>query len=331
MVHDVTSFWTDIKKYEEVLTKDPASYNFVPLAELYRKVGLPDEAIQVAKKGCEIHPDYVGGFMALGRAYFEKGMKDESRAALEKVISFTPDNFLARRLLSQIYVEKGETAAAEETLRFILSHNPADHESRVLLDSLNVPLGPKAHIPSDVPGGLAEGESRTFAAKTYELLPDDEEIIEDAELVEELEEFVDEEAGEADFIFTSPGDALSEPEESAPVEEGDPLVTVTLAELYASQGFLKRALTIYRELLESDPDNEEWKSRLYELKMAIDEDTAIARNIALGDTAEETETTQAPGLPELPGSDETKTLPPASGDAVLATLEKWLDTIRRRR
>ena len=35
-------------------------------------------------------------------------------------------------------------------------------------------------MPSDVPGGLGEGKSRTPDDETYELLPDDEEIIEDA-------------------------------------------------------------------------------------------------------------------------------------------------------
>jgi tetratricopeptide (TPR) repeat protein len=136
MENDVTPLWADIKKYEEALLNDPASYCFVPLADIYRRIGLLDDAINVAKKGCDLHTDYVGGYMALGRAYFEKGMKLESKAALEKVIASTPDNFMARRLLSQIYVEYGEIAAASETLRFILSYNPADNESQVLLNSL---------------------------------------------------------------------------------------------------------------------------------------------------------------------------------------------------
>jgi hypothetical protein len=63
--------------------------------------------------------------------------------------------------------------------------------------------------------------------------------------------------------------------------ETDPLNTVTLAELYVSQGFLKRALTIYRELLLVDPDNTELKSRLVELKHEIDLDEVSARKHSL--------------------------------------------------
>src|SRR5512146_1447483 len=99
-----SSFWSDIKKYEDTLAKDPQSYCFAPLSELYRKLGLLDDALNVAKRGCELHPDYVGGFMALGRAYYEKGMKAESRAALESVVRGTPENLLAQRILSQLYI-----------------------------------------------------------------------------------------------------------------------------------------------------------------------------------------------------------------------------------
>src|SRR5512136_1929568 len=100
MEQESPSFWADIKKYEETLKKDPKSYCFAPLSELYRKLGMVDDAITVAKRGCELHPDYVGGYMALGRGYFEKGMNAEARAALEKVVRVTPDNLLAQRILS---------------------------------------------------------------------------------------------------------------------------------------------------------------------------------------------------------------------------------------
>jgi len=347
MEQDITSFWAQIKKYEDALASDPTSYNFVPLAELYRKMELHDDAILVAKKGCEVHPDYVGGFMALGRAYFDKGLKDESRTALEKVIGLTPDNFLARRLLGQIYAESGETAAAEDSLRFILAQNPEDQESRALLESLR-----SAGSSKGVAGleGEPSGEPRTEEYDAtdelfFEFSPVDDDIIEDAELVEDLTDEIlpeeDEVRGASPIL--SVGESLPPVLTTAEVggdekqvDENDPLITVTMAELYASQGFLKRALTIYRGLLESDPENAEWNNRLYELKMAIDEDTEIARhNVTEGAVAvKEPET---PGFhPEIGESlSVTQVEEPAisvvSEKTSLETLEKWLDTIRRRR
>jgi tetratricopeptide (TPR) repeat protein len=329
MEHDVTPFWADIKKYEEALVNDPASYCFVTLADLYRRIGLLDDAIHVAKKGCDIHPDYVGGYMALGRAYFEKGMKPESKAALEKVIASTPDNLLARRLLSQIYVEFGEIAAAAETLRFILSYNPADHESQVLLNSLRTSSTPDHHQESLPTAGTAGREYQAFDSRQFEFFPEDDEVIEDAELLEEVADQVTPE--EEEFIFTPPDEAFAETGNTIFIEEHDPLRTATMAELYVSQGFLKRALTIYRELLETEPNNAEWKNRLYELKMAIDEDTAKARQVVTTESAAETGISQVSEQPDsgLP-NDETSS-PANANDRALMTLEKWLETIRRGR
>ncbi|RII27205.1 MAG: hypothetical protein CXR31_08110 [Geobacter sp.] len=105
----------------------------------------------------------------------------------------------------------------------------------------------------------------------------------------------------------------------------DPLSTATLAELYVSQGFLRRALTIYRELIETEPDNEELKARMFEIKEAIDRDQQSARDHALE------------GLPSydasVPAASNASGAPVetcGTGD-VLRTLEHWLENIGRRR
>ncbi len=103
-----------------------------------------------------------------------------------------------------------------------------------------------------------------------------------------------------------------------------------MAELYASQGFLKRALTIYRELLENDPDNAEWNNRLYELKTAIDEDMVMARKVVSADSDAGADIVRDSDQP-LPSLHVEESSPIATDDRVLVELGKWLDTIRRRR
>ncbi len=326
MERDSTSVLADIKKYEDTLARDPGSYCFAPLAELYRKQGLLDEAIVAARRGCELHPDYVGGHLALGRAYYEKGQKDESRAALEKVVALTPDNLLALRLLSHLYAEQGDTAAAERVLRSILSQSPEDMESQALLDSLKdslpAPPQPDMGIAGEDGGGDA-GMDVLDSLTEFEL------ELEDAEIIEELTD--DDLLDDDDEFVMSPARSAAVAEEAVVVNEKSPISTVTLAELYISQGFSKRALTIYRELLENDPENADLKKRLYELKKAIDEDTASARSSLLacvdtmpkeaGTAVAEGGFTAEPAEPASPGGE----------DRVLETLEKWLETIRRRR
>ncbi|SNB46184.1 lipopolysaccharide assembly protein LapB [Geobacter sp. DSM 9736] len=102
MGNDTAALMAASKKYEDILARDPESYCFAPLSDVYRKLGLLDEALEVALKGCELHPDYIGGYMALGRACFEKGLYTESRQALRKVVEVMPENLLARRLLSEL-------------------------------------------------------------------------------------------------------------------------------------------------------------------------------------------------------------------------------------
>jgi tetratricopeptide (TPR) repeat protein len=136
MDRESVSYWADIKKYEDILANDPGSYCFTLLSELYRKLGLLDDAITVANRGIGMHPEYAGGYMAAGRAYFEKGMKAESREVLERVVRVTPDNLLAQKLLCQIYLEQGNTECAISTLKVIELLNPGDVESALMLDAL---------------------------------------------------------------------------------------------------------------------------------------------------------------------------------------------------
>jgi len=315
MEQDVASLGPDIKKYQETLAQDPGSYCFAPLAELYRKMGLVDEAIKTAKTGCELHPDYVGGLMALGRACFEKGMKEESRTALEKVVAITPDNLLALKLLSRVYIDRNDIPAAGNALRHVLSQDPGDTESQALLYSLSL----------SVEGGPATGEE-------WREMGDDEFDLEEADIIEDLtEEVTGDDLLDEEELSSEPQTGSAGEEEDVVGQTTTLISTATMAELYASQGFLKRALTIYREMLESEPNNAAWKKRLYELKKAIDEDTAMARGeLQCVDEAmpEKTETT-ADDRSYI--TEAAMPAPAADGDSVVETLEKWLDTIRRRR
>jgi tetratricopeptide (TPR) repeat protein len=305
MEQEGPSFWAEIKKYEDTLERDPNSYCFAPLSELYRKLGMVDDAIVVARRGCDIHPEYVGGYLALGRAYLEKGMNAESRESLEKVVRVTPDNLLAQRILSKIYIDAGEVAAAEQSLKIILSHNPDDSESQMLLQSLirtsgamSQPLPEPETEKTDIPSPeiAIPGIELSQWDESEDLIELEEwDIVEDIteenppEFIEENREvggFASPQEMEEETEVLSGGDAL---------EEKDPLTTVTLAELFVSQGFPKRALTIFRELLETDPENLELKNRILALKQEIDEDDVCAREHSLDADSSDLDTFESEG------------------------------------
>jgi tetratricopeptide (TPR) repeat protein len=289
MEQEGPSFWVDIKKYEDTLEKDPNSYCFAPLSELYRKIGMIDDAITIAKRGSELHPEYVGGYMALGRGYLEKGLTTEAREALEKVVRVTPENLLAQRLLSKIYLDAGETLSAEGALKAILSQSPEDSESRMLLDSLIRTRSSSEISSRETTNNDFEetNEPITISEAEFTSWEEPEEIIdlEGCEIVEEGEFFDEFSYGSGDKHDTE-FDLDHEADSVAPIaqelqEVKDPLTTVTLAELYLAQGYPKRALNIYRELAEADPENMDLKNRILELKKEIDKDEETAREAVM--------------------------------------------------
>lgn len=93
---------------------------------------------------------------------------------------------------------------------------------------------------------------------------------------------------------------VGEPKPEVPEAESQG-PTSTLAEIYVQQGFLEKAIDIYKELVAAQPDNEEYKSRMDELlEKAYPEDApAIAEPIEVEAAAEKTEEKLAPVVTEV--------------------------------
>ncbi len=126
----------EIEKLRIRVEKDPNSRLFLPLAEEYRKSGMPDEAISVILRGLEHQPGYTSARVALGRIYMEKGMLDEARKEFEAVVSAIPDNLFAHRKLADIYREKGEIRKAAAEYRTVIRLNPLDEEAKICLSEI---------------------------------------------------------------------------------------------------------------------------------------------------------------------------------------------------
>lgn len=100
----------------------------------------------------------------------------------------------------------------------------------------------------------------------------------------------------------------------------DPLKTATLAELYVSQGFVDKALEIYRDILAASPDNTTIAARIAELESPA------------ASVADETPVVAPLAMESVPGG--AAAAVPASSTADSATvtvLEGWLENIRRLR
>lgn len=123
-----------LKKYQE----NPTSRVFAPLAEAYRKAGLLDDALEIAREGVRMHPSFIGGRVALARALFDKKQYQEVIQALEKHIHDAPDNLIAQRLLGDSNLLLGRVAEALGNYKLLLYYSPQDTEVGNLVRELEM-------------------------------------------------------------------------------------------------------------------------------------------------------------------------------------------------
>lgn len=222
------SFLTDIKNLEKQFAKSPDSLCFARLSEAYLKAGLVDDAVRVALQGAMKHPRYLSGQKALSLACYAKGLNDEAMAALKVVTEALPEDIQSQKLLARLLSEAGDREAACSAFRTALEFAPDDVECRTGLESLERSAGRKAPV--------------------FETDEDDEEIIEDLEILDEADILEEDQPG-SEFQHNT---AAIEPD-SLQGTQHDPLSTGTLAELYVTQGFIYKALEIYRAILVDNP------------------------------------------------------------------------------
>jgi len=310
MIPDTASAWAGIRRFEEILKRDPLAYSFAPLADLYLSLGLLEDALQAARKGCAIYPDFAAGQMVLARAAVESSLKDEAKKALEAVVRITPENLEAQRLLADIYAADGEQAAALRCLGIVSSletvlpepvmpvpaaceesavEELADDDILELTDDLiededfgEDAVSPFAAAPERPSLGAAQHRAEPFLLETAPPLCQQEETAPSPQSVEA-------EAAEAAAV---PAAAVA---------------SATIAELYVTQGFPEKGAEVYRELLQGEPDNQLWSARLAELSAP-----------ATGAAGEE--------MPPLTADAAARTDAP---EGVLETLCGWLANIGR--
>jgi tetratricopeptide (TPR) repeat protein len=284
-MQDSASFWTAIKTLEEQLSKAPDSFCFARLSSVYLKAGLIDDALHVAREGIAKHPDYLAGQRALSTACHAKGLNDEALAALQRIVVAIPEDIPSQKLLGRLLVEAGDQDSALQVFRIALEFAPEDVECRLQLESL------ERSAEAAECASISEDGDEENGYDEYD--ENDEEIIEDLEILEEFDE------------------EFSETEPLVPDTAHDPLLTATLAELYVKQGYINKALEIYRAILNDNPMDQAIKERVAELEAALTESLEIP-----DDTVEFESSTLAVPLQGI-------------ADNARATLDGWLENIRR--
>src|SRR5450631_1460994 len=344
-----SSSWSEIKSLDERLARDPASFCFARLSETYLKIGLVADALHTARQGVAKHPGYLAGRRALAMACNANGLHEESRSILEQVTAAMPEDTVAQKLLASLYVEAGDKSSAIRAYTTLLDFSPDDVQNKAQLEELQ----------------------QVDSGEPLQVITLSEPVVYDEKIDEEAEEDIYE-LSEADIVHdeekaseTDVEPAAAPAAEVTSQEHHDPLSTLTLAELYEQQGFVAKALDIYRTILADDPANVQLQTKIATLESQVLTAQQITEQPAATDHDDEQESFDAaasedvsaplkslfiaPPVPEdttifeaepvasaafegMPAPVEAQVFSPLAhnqADNVVGTLDSWLENIRR--
>jgi len=133
---DEKSLLKEIEAHRKALKKDPASKEFLPLAEALRKLKKYDEAIEVCKSGIEKNPKYITGFIALVKILIDAGKIENALEEAERGLKISPDNTTLLRLKGEIEIKLGKKESALKTLERCYELSPDEPGLESLIKNL---------------------------------------------------------------------------------------------------------------------------------------------------------------------------------------------------
>jgi tetratricopeptide (TPR) repeat protein len=151
-----------IASYLQIVKQDPHSTAFVPLAEAYRQLGLLDDALETARMGTDMLPNFSPGFTTLGRVLAQMGRTDEAMSAFKKALDIDRQSQSALVGLARLYLVRSERAQARSVLNQAMHFHPDDQLIRDMLAAIDMP-SPWRH-PSTSPTPAAKPAITPIAA-----------------------------------------------------------------------------------------------------------------------------------------------------------------------
>ncbi len=268
------------------MARDPRTHTFARLADLHRKSGRLERALEVVEEGLAHHPHYLNARLVRARVLRELGRTDEAAAAFRLVLEIDEDNLVALEALESLgQAERLHIALPSEGVETVstagrwLARLEADWRSR---PGPAPALGAAPDPGTEEPG--ATGEETVLVGASPNAPPEEAPASDvgsrEAGATDDQDTphagsnnsgSGDAGSGDAGSGDAGPGDAApgdpaasdspgNEPaRESAPSEAEEPpaaeVPTATLASLYLSQGLYDEAIGVFEKLLARDPYN----------------------------------------------------------------------------
>lgn len=117
---------------KSVMLERPDSLLFARLADVYRKEGDIDQAIELCINGLNTYPYYNTGRILLGRCYLEQQKTAEAIQAFTMVCAADRRNQVAIKMLADIFARQGMDRKAGDLYALLLSMDPEQPSLRQL-------------------------------------------------------------------------------------------------------------------------------------------------------------------------------------------------------
>jgi tetratricopeptide (TPR) repeat protein len=140
---------------ERIVSQDPSSPLYLPVAERMREQGRVEEAIRLCEERRGRPGEGVGDHVVLGRCYLAAGRLSEARAQFEAAVALDRENVVALKALAGILSHEGLHGAAADFYRAVCRIDPGDLESQSALHQITSGEFPEVRPPDLV---VAQGD-----------------------------------------------------------------------------------------------------------------------------------------------------------------------------
>jgi tetratricopeptide (TPR) repeat protein len=275
MFNEDTYTRQEIKRLTKLVKKRPLL--FARLGECHFRLGDPDRAEPILKRGVEAYPDYASGLLILGEVYLYKGFLRDAEECVNRGLEKNPQHLGLLQLMLRLQKSMEDQAQVQRLKTLIKTLDPLhvaedlDEEGAQAFKEEGdpeVPPPPKPLPPSIWKQKAAarkqrESEQQQASVEAADNSPEAAPVS-PSDLTEVLDEIAisapDSSGSEAEFTEVEP-----EPEPPQPKKI---IATKTLGELYARQNKFDEAIEIYETLAADHPDNVAYRRRLDDLKAA---------------------------------------------------------------
>jgi tetratricopeptide (TPR) repeat protein len=242
-------------------------------------------------------------FVSLAESYRQMGLLDEARDVATRGVQTLPSFSPGYAILGRIHFQLGNVDAAVAAFERALLIDPENLMSLKGLARVRMLQGRAA-------------EALKLVRRAVDIKPDDT-------VAQKMLSALGAQPPTPEVSSTArPAPAIAH-------SHADPISTPTIAEIYIRQGFLGRAMKVYRDLLQADPHNEEIRQKLVDLKHRIEAsksapaaDPPAAPNSTIVDVPAPAAEAEEASAADVRGAETPQTV---------EILTRWLDSISTRR